>query len=225
MNRLTGAEAFVRMLELHGVSHVVGLCGDTSLPLYDALYRLDHGVLTRDERSAAGGATRIVHIDVEPTVIGANYATEAALIGDARLCLAALRAEIARRLDGPPAAIGAHFGRPGVKCVCVCGVGSFGFSLGELETMVRLDLPVTVVVLSNAGFGWIKAGQKSGFDGRYFSVDFGRTDHARGGRGVRGPGLARHRPCRAGAQVAVDGPSLVDVITQPLQEAHAPVSE
>ena len=56
MNRLSGAEAFVRMLQLHGVRHVFGLCGDTSLPLYDALYRLDHGishVLTRDERSAA----------------------------------------------------------------------------------------------------------------------------------------------------------------------------
>src|SRR3982751_4617217 len=56
MNELSGAEAFVRMLQLHGVKHVFGLCGDTSLPLYDALYRLDHGIthiLTRDERSAA----------------------------------------------------------------------------------------------------------------------------------------------------------------------------
>ncbi len=56
MNQLTGAEAFVRMLELHGVEVIFGLCGDTSLPLYDALARLDHGmthVLSRDERSAA----------------------------------------------------------------------------------------------------------------------------------------------------------------------------
>src|SRR5437660_11679037 len=56
MNELSGAEAFVRMLQLHGVKHIFGLCGDTSLPLYDALYRLDHGithVLSRDERSAA----------------------------------------------------------------------------------------------------------------------------------------------------------------------------
>ena len=56
MNQLSGAEAFVRMLQLHDVRHVFGLCGDTSLPLYDALYRLDHGIshiLTRDERSAA----------------------------------------------------------------------------------------------------------------------------------------------------------------------------
>ena len=56
MNQLSGAEAFVRMLQFHGVRHIFGLCGDTSLPLYDALYRLDHGIthmLARDERSAA----------------------------------------------------------------------------------------------------------------------------------------------------------------------------
>jgi acetolactate synthase-1/2/3 large subunit len=56
MNPVSGAEAFVRMLQLHDVKHIFGLCGDTSLPFYDALYRLDHGmthILTRDERSAA----------------------------------------------------------------------------------------------------------------------------------------------------------------------------
>src|SRR5579872_6094843 len=43
------------MLRLHGVEIVFGLCGDTSLPLYDALGRsgaIRH-VLCRDERSAA----------------------------------------------------------------------------------------------------------------------------------------------------------------------------
>lgn len=34
MAQIPGAEAFVRMLQLHGVKHVFGLCGDTSLPLY-----------------------------------------------------------------------------------------------------------------------------------------------------------------------------------------------
>src|ERR671918_2612317 len=56
MNLLSGAEAFVRMLQLPGARQIFGLCGDTSLPLYDALYRLEHGIthiLTRDERSAA----------------------------------------------------------------------------------------------------------------------------------------------------------------------------
>src|SRR3954468_24378366 len=51
---LTGAQAVVEMLRGHGVEIVFGLCGDTSLPLYDALRSssLRH-VLTRDERHAA----------------------------------------------------------------------------------------------------------------------------------------------------------------------------
>ena len=43
------------MLQQHEVEYIFGLCGDTSLPFYDALGRLDHGmthVLCRDERSA-----------------------------------------------------------------------------------------------------------------------------------------------------------------------------
>src|ERR1043165_4680508 len=53
---ITGAEAAVEMLKAHGVETLFGLCGDTSLPFYDALARLPHGmkhVLTRDERHAA----------------------------------------------------------------------------------------------------------------------------------------------------------------------------
>ena len=53
---LTGAEAAVEMLKAHGVEILFGLCGDTSLPFYDALARLPHGmrhILARDERSAA----------------------------------------------------------------------------------------------------------------------------------------------------------------------------
>ena len=34
---LTGAEAVVEMLRAHEVEILFGLCGDTSLPLYDAL--------------------------------------------------------------------------------------------------------------------------------------------------------------------------------------------
>ena len=55
-NKLNGASAMVRMLQAHEVKHIFGLCGDTSLPFYDALHNLDHGmehILTRDERSAS----------------------------------------------------------------------------------------------------------------------------------------------------------------------------
>ena len=52
---MKGRDVLLEVLRTEGVRHVFGLCGDTSLPLYDALYRsgsLRH-VLTRDERHAA----------------------------------------------------------------------------------------------------------------------------------------------------------------------------
>ncbi len=71
-NQLSGAEAFVRLLQGHGVKHVFGLCGDTSLPYYDALATLaDHGishVLTRDERSAAYMADGYARVSGRPGV-------------------------------------------------------------------------------------------------------------------------------------------------------------
>jgi acetolactate synthase-1/2/3 large subunit len=260
--------------------------------------------------------TRIIHIDVDPAVIGAIYRTEVALVGDAALALAALDAALAQRQsrisagdgaarvraakaekeavfrshadhDGPEirperlvatlhellpkdavvvcdpgtpcpyfsayypfveagrhfisnrahgalgyamsAVVGAQIGRPHAKCVAVMGDGSFGFTAGELETIVRLRLPVTMIVVSNSVYGWIKAGQKSGFGGRYFSVDFSRTDHARvaDAFGVKSWHVAEPAALRKTLAAALehDGPSLVDVVTQPLHEAHAPVSE
>ncbi|MGZ8490220.1 MAG: thiamine pyrophosphate-binding protein, partial [Candidatus Binatia bacterium] len=76
------------------------------------------------------------------------------------------------------AAMGAHFAQPKVKTISVMGDGSFGFTCGELETAARYRLPVTFIVIANASFGWIKAGQRTGYAQRYFAVDFTVTDHA-----------------------------------------------
>src|SRR5210317_2055203 len=81
-NQMTGAEAMVRMLEAYDVQHIFGLCGDTTLPFYDAMARLDHGIthiLTRDERHAgymADGYARVtgrVGICEGPSGGGATY--------------------------------------------------------------------------------------------------------------------------------------------------------
>ena len=127
------------------------------------------------------------------------------------------------------ASVGAQIGRPDAKVVAAMGDGSFGMSVGELETIKRLNLPITVIVFSNSVFGWIKAGQKSGFGARYFSVDFSRTDHAAvaAAYGIKSWRVETPEDL-AGAlrdAIAHDGPALVDVIAQPLQEAAAPVSE
>jgi len=127
------------------------------------------------------------------------------------------------------ASVGAHLGRPAVKTLAVMGDGSFGMCVGELETVVRLKLPITFIVISNAGYGWIKAGQKSGYGGRYFSVDFGVTDHAKVAEafGVRGFRVAEPGRLEAALKEALShgGPTLVDIVCQPLHEARAPVSE
>jgi len=127
------------------------------------------------------------------------------------------------------AAMGAHFAKPEVKCVSVMGDGSFGFTCGELETAVRYRLPVTFIVISNASYGWIKAGQRSGYNERYFAVDFAVTDHAAVAAAF---GVKSWRVTEPGEltkslkeALAHGGPSLVDIVCQPLHEAKAPVSE
>jgi acetolactate synthase-1/2/3 large subunit len=268
-------------------------------------------VTTERWRHPAPG-TRVIHIDVDPMVVGANYQTEVAIIGDAKLALQGLLDELpmVHPIDGEAlvsaakdkkfsefralaakddvpilperivaalqeilprdatvvcdpgtpcpyfsayyefresgrhfisnrahgalgysmaAAVGAHFGRPQTKTVSVMGDGSFGFTAGELETIVRLRVPILMVVISNSTYGWIKAGQKSGFGARYFSVDFSRTDHARVAEafGVKAWRVERPEDLKPALAAAAEhgGPALVDIIAQPLHEARAPVSE
>ena len=269
-------------------------------------------VTTERWRHPASGQAKIVHLDIDPAVIGANYPADVALVGDALLALAALNqaldsvqrplaaqavasakedklasfralatsaekpirpervvAALAEALDadaqlvldpGTPcpyfsaffpvrrtgrrifsnrahgalgysmaAAVGAHFARPAVKTVAVMGDGSFGMCAGELETLVRLKLPVTLVVISNSVYGWIKAGQKTGYARRYFSVDFTPTDHARVAEafGVKAWRVTEPADLTSALKAALahGGPALVDIVCQPLQDAQAPVSE
>lgn len=127
------------------------------------------------------------------------------------------------------AAIGAHYAAPDKRIVSLMGDGSFGFTCGELETVVRKKLPILFVVFSNATYGWIKAGQKNAFEERYFSVDFNRTDHAAVAQAfgviawkVEDPNDLTGILKKALTQ---PGPALIDIISQPLNEARAPVSE
>ena len=258
---------------------------------------------------------RVIHIDVDPDVIGVSYPVDAALLGDARLVLAALLLEVdeaaSERIDAArhrvavakagkkarfealaastdrpirperlvaalnrclpddavvvadpgtpcpyfsayyelrrpgryfisnrahgalgfslPGIVGAQFARPDSKCVAVMGDGSFGFASGELETIMRYRLPVTLVVIANGSYGWIKAGQAASFGGRFYAVDFSPGDH----RAIAAAyGLKTWRvedPLELEgalrAAICTDGPTLVDVVSQPLHEASAPVSE
>ena len=272
------------------------------------------GSVTTERWRSPSPGTRIVHIDSDPEVIGANYKTEVAIAADAQLALGALNAELRKRagrsnggaarakaawdakrrafeqlatsderpirperliatlerlLDrdavicadpGTPcpyfsahfrwpqagrhfitnrahgalgyalgAAIGVHVGRPEAKTVAVMGDGSFGMSVGELETVLRYNIPITFIVMSNSTFGWIKAGQRSGFGKRYYNVDFTRTDHAAvaAAYGLKSWRVEDPGELEAVLKKAIEAvePTLVDVVAQPLHEAAAPVSE
>lgn len=129
-----------------------------------------------------------------------------------------------------PGVVGAYYGalERGSKCVAVMGDGSFGFAASELETIARLNIPVTMIVFSNDSFGWIKAGQRHQYDERYFSVDFSRLDHAKVAEayGIKAWTVTDPRDLRPVLSKAIESeePTLVDIISQPLHEANAPVS-
>lgn len=52
-----------------------------------------------------------------------------------------------------PAALGAKCAAPARKVVCFTGDGAFYYHMAEIETALRYDIPITVVVNNNSGFG------------------------------------------------------------------------
>lgn len=70
---MTGARAILKMLELHGVSHVFGLPGETTIGWYKEWQESSdiEYVLTRDERTAAFAAEAYAKITGRPCVLEA----------------------------------------------------------------------------------------------------------------------------------------------------------
>lgn len=70
---MNGAEVILRMLELHGVSHVFGLPGETTIGWYKEWQKSStiEYVLTRDERTASYAAEAYAKITGRPAVLEA----------------------------------------------------------------------------------------------------------------------------------------------------------
>ncbi len=87
-----------------------------------------------------------------------------------------------------PAAIGAAVARPGRPVVALVGDGGLGMTMAELETIGRLDLPVTVVVFNDAALSLIEIKQNDRHGGhdavRYSETDFAAIARASGIGGV-----------------------------------------
>jgi len=77
-----------------------------------------------------------------------------------------------------PAVLGAFLAMPDARVVALFGDGSLGMSAGELETLVRLNVPAVLIHFNNRSFGWIKALQAIHSDGHFMSVDFTPGDRS-----------------------------------------------
>jgi acetolactate synthase-1/2/3 large subunit len=142
----------------------------------------------------------------------------------AYLCSAAGRRVIIPRGYGGlgyaiPGVVGAKLARPEATVVGLMGDGSFGMSAGELETVGRLGLPLTLVQFNNACFGWIKVSQELLHDGHCYGVDFtSETDHAAIARafGLRGVRVEDPDDVEPVLREALTSgcPTFVDIVTE-----------
>ena len=56
-----------------------------------------------------------------------------------------------------PAAVGISLGRPSIRTVCLIGDGSAMYSIQALWTAAQRKLPLTVIVINNAGYGAMRS--------------------------------------------------------------------
>jgi thiamine pyrophosphate-dependent acetolactate synthase large subunit-like protein len=114
-----------------------------------------------------------------------------------------------------PASVGAAAG--GDRTVCVCGDGGFLFACGELATLAQEQLPVTVIVVDDGGYGMLRFDQvQAGADP--FGVDLETPDFAALARSFglpasRAEGFGETFRSRLGECLRTEGPSVLVVET------------
>jgi len=119
---------------------------------------------------------------------------------------------------GVPAAVAAKLACPERRVVGVCGDGGFLMTGQEVETAVRLRLPITILVMRNGLYGTIAMHQLRAF-GRTSGVDIGTVDLASFARslGATGYRAATTADLTAALIEAEDcaGPVVIDVLVDP----------
>jgi acetolactate synthase-1/2/3 large subunit len=115
-----------------------------------------------------------------------------------------------------PAAIGAALARPDRPVVCMVGDGGLAMTLGELETIARLRVPVTVVVFDDAALSLIEIKQKPG-QGGADAVRFGAVDYAAvaSAMGLRSTIVSNAAEAAAVLSSGWDKPRLIDARIDP----------
>jgi acetolactate synthase-1/2/3 large subunit len=79
---------------------------------------------------------------------------------------------------GLPAAIGAQFGRPDERVVCVTGDGGAQMNFQELVVAVEHRVPIVVVILNNGYLGMVRQWQELFYGRRYSGVTLSQHGRA-----------------------------------------------
>ena len=127
---------------------------------------------------------------------------------------------------GLPFAMGAKMAAPERPVYIMHGDGAFMFSVAELETAVRLGLPVIDIIGNDRSFGMIKAAQDVAFEKRYCGVDFTdvRLDKVAEAMGCFGIRVTEPREIKPSLDKAVDSgkPAVLDVVLDCAANMAAP---
>ncbi|MGO9884430.1 MAG: thiamine pyrophosphate-binding protein [Solirubrobacteraceae bacterium] len=134
------------------------------------------------------------------------------------------RAPIPRKLAYPlgwgtlgfgfPAALGACLANAG-PTVCVIGDGGFMYACGELATVVESEIPLTIVLVDDGGYGMLRFDQQLAGD-EPFGVDLARPDFVAlaasfGIPAVSIDGFGAEFEQALSRAVALDGPEMIVV--------------
>jgi acetolactate synthase-1/2/3 large subunit len=119
-----------------------------------------------------------------------------------------------------PMALGAQLAAPDKRVICISGDGGFGYNIMELETAVRLNLPVVNIIVNNHALGMERrgyidyAGEVPPGPVSFSPQDFSKIAQAFNCFGVRAerPGDIREA---ISAALASGRPAIVDVLTDP----------
>jgi acetolactate synthase-1/2/3 large subunit len=128
---------------------------------------------------------------------------------------------------GLPMALGAQAANRQSPVVCLTGDGGFAHCWSELETAIREDLPITLIVLNNAILGYQKHAELQQFGAHTTAIDIHRIDHtaiarACGAHAVRVEAADGLTAALTDA-LARDRATLIEVLSAP--DALPPITE
>ncbi len=127
---------------------------------------------------------------------------------------------------GFPMALGVKIANPGATVICVVGDGGFAHAWAELETAVRMQLPVVLVVLNNGILGYQKHAENIKFGDHTDACDFAPVNHAHLAEAVGATGIQVKKPSdfipALDEAITNNTVTVLDVLVDP--DAYPPVT-